>query len=433
MKLVSRSGKHSSQEHSQQNNIQLPKKLYGGDIQKDLDVLQQHLDDGSEKAQEAAKKIAEKIQSQFQQLQEQRKHIKLFSLKSPSHSKQNSQYYKSSGQNSKKIVAITGGVVALAAVATFMMSSIEPTIDPDQTNPPPVVTPDEIVCTLGIAHDNAIITVDGVDYLIDPDSIIMDFENDDDHAIDINGIFRSGDIDPSNYTPEMQLTQEEIQSFTSVYEIKPSFCEILGVEPGFQAYGYSQKTSKTDDEKIKLILPSNDGIKLDEISDSSLWYIDNINDLEEKQAMPNEYQRLITGNNVHLRQHPNDYTYSVVLDQIPIGSHVHLEGSEDSLWVRVRYGDKVGFVSNKYIANEATLPEAMVTTQNGGNLRLRNSDGKVLLEMPNGSIVKIITEGSDKSKILYEGREIGYASNDYLTKITHDNDLTNSQDDGFEH
>ena len=124
-----------------------------------------------------------------------------------------------------------------------------------------------------------------------------------------------------------------------------------------------------------------------------------------------------------------------VLAQIPNGSTLYLT-SVGTTWCTVNYGSQSGYVMTKFLAfltptavptavptispvNPTPVPTgttAMVYCSNGGKLNLRAGAGSsysVLYQIPNKSLVTVLSRGSEWSQIRY-GDYIGYVMSSFL-------------------
>ena len=124
---------------------------------------------------------------------------------------------------------------------------------------------------------------------------------------------------------------------------------------------------------------------------------------------------------------------SKILDRIPDGTMLAARPI-DSKWCAVTYNGQSGYVMRKYlviadVAAPTATPAPVLPTQapeqtltatvrcaNGGKLNLRAGAGtgyKVLYQIPNASIVTVITRGTTWCEVRY-GTYSGYVSSDYL-------------------
>ncbi len=96
---------------------------------------------------------------------------------------------------------------------------------------------------------------------------------------------------------------------------------------------------------------------------------------------------------------------------------------------QVEYGNgKYGYASAKYITQISGSYAARVKTS-GGNLNVRTGAGtsySVRTSLPNGKTVVVLSKIGGWSKILYNGKSIGYVSSQYLTSSAPDTAVGNN-------
>ncbi len=99
-------------------------------------------------------------------------------------------------------------------------------------------------------------------------------------------------------------------------------------------------------------------------------------------------------------------------------------------WSRVKYGDKVGYVMTKFLADTTATPApstpapgntlqcyGKVTTANGGGLNMRSGPATTygrIASIKNGGVVEVYDKGAVWSRIKYNGT-FGYVMSQYLT------------------
>lgn len=120
--------------------------------------------------------------------------------------------------------------------------------------------------------------------------------------------------------------------------------------------------------------------------------------------------RYTTGN-LNLRTGPGT-SYSIIL-VIPKGAPVEVLSSADG-WARVNYGGKTGYVSTSYLTGTSPGVTVRYTTANL-NLRTGPSTGySIILTIPRGSQVEVLSSAGGWAKVNYSGRT-GYVSEAYLS------------------
>ncbi|WP_312653792.1 SH3 domain-containing protein [Proteiniclasticum sp.] len=103
--------------------------------------------------------------------------------------------------------------------------------------------------------------------------------------------------------------------------------------------------------------------------------------------------------------------YSIIL-VIPKGASVSVTGYS-GVWVKVTYSGKNGYCHTDYLKDQAVTTEVRFTT---ANLNMRTGPGTgyaILLVIPKGSEVRVISTADGWSKVVYNGKS-GYASSAYL-------------------
>lgn len=132
----------------------------------------------------------------------------------------------------------------------------------------------------------------------------------------------------------------------------------------------------------------------------------------------------VTGG-LNLRETPNGTRIAVIPQNAVIG--VITKGAD---WSRVKYGDKVGYVMTKFLADTTATPApstpapgntlqcyGKVTTANGGGLNMRSGPATTygrIASIKNGGVVEVYDKGAAWSRIKYNGT-FGYVMSQYLT------------------
>ena len=132
----------------------------------------------------------------------------------------------------------------------------------------------------------------------------------------------------------------------------------------------------------------------------------------------------VTGG-LNLRETPNGTRIAVIPQNAVIG--VITKGAD---WSRVKYGDKVGYVMTKFLADTTATPVpstpapgntlqcyGKVTTANGGGLNMRSGPATTygrIASIKNGGVVEVYDKGAVWSRIKYNGT-FGYVMSQYLT------------------
>lgn len=141
-----------------------------------------------------------------------------------------------------------------------------------------------------------------------------------------------------------------------------------------------------------------------------------------------------SGGTLNLRD--DDSENGSIIARIPNRAVLQLY-AKGSSWCRVSYQGQMGYVMTKYItivgSNPTPTPtpkpssgstaasgSAIVTTT-GGTLNFRanpSTSATVLMEIPNGSALKLLTKGSDWCMVSYQGVE-GYVMTKFITILTY--------------
>lgn len=132
----------------------------------------------------------------------------------------------------------------------------------------------------------------------------------------------------------------------------------------------------------------------------------------------------VTGG-LNLRETPNGTRIAVIPQNAVIG--VITKGAD---WSRVKYGDKVGYVMTKFLADTTATPApstpapgntlqcyGKVTTANGGGLNMRSGPATTygrIASIKNGGVVEVYDKGAVWSRIKYNDT-FGYVMSQYLT------------------
>ncbi len=115
---------------------------------------------------------------------------------------------------------------------------------------------------------------------------------------------------------------------------------------------------------------------------------------------------------LHLRQAATSDSLS--LGKYPRGTQV-LVLSEGRYWCKVRVDGKTGYMATEYL-KFTTVATMTVDHPDGTFVNLRSGAGlnySVLVRVPHGSVVSVITRGSTWTKVSYGGR-VGYMMTRYL-------------------
>jgi len=118
----------------------------------------------------------------------------------------------------------------------------------------------------------------------------------------------------------------------------------------------------------------------------------------------------VTTANVNLRSGPG-LEYAIVT-VMPQGSEVTVTGYS-RIWAKVNYGNYSGYASTNYLADKGGNTIAYTTA----SLNLRTGPGTsyaIILTIPKGSSVSVISTSGGWSKVTYSGKT-GYASASYLS------------------
>ena len=154
------------------------------------------------------------------------------------------------------------------------------------------------------------------------------------------------------------------------------------------------------------------------------------------------------GKTLHMREEA-EYGSNIIID-VPDGEKVTIIENEPEIqdgkinYVKVQYGDKIGYVSKEYLVSseeiESNFPKKVVSVpqEQGTNLHMRekalyNSD--VIQEIPNGSEVYMMTFGEIEKdgatleyvKVKY-GDKIGYVASGYLREIEQTHEIQETKE-----
>jgi len=121
----------------------------------------------------------------------------------------------------------------------------------------------------------------------------------------------------------------------------------------------------------------------------------------------------VRGGSLNLRQTPS--LSAKVLGQFPTGTLVEIveAGSE---WHKVEVGGKSGYMMAKYLNSGETAMTAVVRTNTGIGLNLREEpemDGAIITSARNGAQVVVLQKGRDWCRVSVNGTE-GFMSTQYL-------------------
>ena len=111
--------------------------------------------------------------------------------------------------------------------------------------------------------------------------------------------------------------------------------------------------------------------------------------------------------------------YAIILT-IPEGAQVTLVSSANG-WSKVTYNGKTGYASNTYLAAvTATAPTTTSAMKTTANVNMRTGAGTgyaVILTIPEGAQVTLLSSANGWAKLTYNGKT-GYASSTYLAAVT---------------
>lgn len=126
----------------------------------------------------------------------------------------------------------------------------------------------------------------------------------------------------------------------------------------------------------------------------------------------------ITSGRLNVRSAPS--TASAVVASLYKDETVTLLQKSGDFW-QIEYGNgQYGYASAKYITPISGSYAARVKTA-GGNLNVRTGAGtsySVRTTLPNGKIVVVLSKSGDWSRVLYNGKSVGYVSSQYLTSTS---------------
>lgn len=126
----------------------------------------------------------------------------------------------------------------------------------------------------------------------------------------------------------------------------------------------------------------------------------------------------ITSGRLNVRSAPS--TASAVVASLYKDETVTLLQKSGDFWQIEYENGKYGYASAKYIAQISGSYAARVKTA-GGNLNVRTGAGtsySVRTSLPNGKTVVVLSKSGDWSKILYNGKSVGYVSSQYLASTS---------------
>jgi len=122
---------------------------------------------------------------------------------------------------------------------------------------------------------------------------------------------------------------------------------------------------------------------------------------------------LVRGGSLNLRQTPS--LSAKVLGQFPTGTLVEIISHGDE-WHQVEVNGKEGFMMAKFLNTGVTEQNAVVRTNTGIGLNLREEpemDGAIITSAKNGATVTVLQKGANWSRVIVDGQE-GFMSTKYL-------------------
>ena len=154
------------------------------------------------------------------------------------------------------------------------------------------------------------------------------------------------------------------------------------------------------------------------------------------------------GKTLHMREEA-EYGSDIIID-VPDGEKVTIIENEPEIqdgkinYVKVQYGDKIGYVSKEYLVSseeiESNFPKKVVYVpqEQGTNLHMREKalyKSDVIQEIPNGSEVYMMTFGEVEKdgatleyvKVKY-GDKIGYVASAYLREIEQTHEIQETKE-----
>ncbi len=154
------------------------------------------------------------------------------------------------------------------------------------------------------------------------------------------------------------------------------------------------------------------------------------------------------GKTLHMREEA-EYGSNIIID-IPDGEKVTIIENEPEIqdgkinYVKVQYGDKIGYVSKEYLVSseeiESNFPKKVVYVpqEQGTNLHMREKalyKSDVIQEIPNGAEVYMMTFGEVEKdgatleyvKVKY-GDKIGYVASAYLREIEQTHEIQETKE-----
>ena len=174
------------------------------------------------------------------------------------------------------------------------------------------------------------------------------------------------------------------------------------------------------------------------------------NNISDKSQDNTRYVNLpkSQGKTLHMREEAK-YGSDIIID-VPDGEKVTIIENEPEIqdgkinYVKVQYGDKIGYVSKEYLVSseeiESNFPKKVVSVpqEQGTNLHMREEalyESDVIQEIPNGSEVYMMTFGEIEKdgatleyvKVKY-GDKIGYVASGYLREIEQTHEIQETKE-----
>ena len=254
--------------------------------------------------------------------------------------------------------------------------------------------------TIGTANDGAKITIDGKNYIIDRNSFVIDSEEQDgDLAYDVHGNFLKGHIDPTDYTPVMKMTEEQMSHYDirQVISNAPANVRSSGeirddnkistVLSGDYVLASDEITSENDKEWLPTI-SINDGVLYQGyMREDVIREIDSFEELNDRSDENIENMMYVDTSSdnyipLNLRTSPTTGSSDNIITKIPYGSIIEnlgiVEKDGNRNWVAIRYTTPEGssydgwivenYLSQEMVPEKPTLEEVQYSTNASGNI-----------------------------------------------------------------
>ena len=188
-----------------------------------------------------------------------------------------------------------------------------------------------------------------------------------------------------------------------------------------------RSSAKVKNGNIILTVPAGKKVKV--LGSTGNWYQVSYNGRTgymksgyfKDESTSSSYVTEKTSVNLRMRSSKSTSSSSNIITTIPKGTTIKVY-QESNGWYYVAYGSRKGYVKSGYFVSDSSSPSVSSSETSGrttANVRLRSSrstssSSNIILVIPKGRTVTILSESGSWYKVRYNG-QTGYVSSDYVS------------------